>query len=159
LDAAGLAAAYAEAAREGGGKHCGHQRVWNWNALALQEFRFRDDTEKARSNLRRAWELVPSQITGRQYGRETGCVEATWLFLLLNDARMDVRSKAAPDRARANLKLNALKAFAAGDSSLLRTAYPDYLYSPAQYRFDYDPELSAFLRDKVEEESARLTPR
>lgn len=153
LDASGLAAAYAEAERGGGGKHCGHQRVWNWNALALQEYRFRGDIAQARLCLRRAWELVPSLITGRPYGRETDCVEATWLFLLLNDARIDVRSGA---RAAARAKLGALLAFSKRDASGLREAYPEYPYSPASYRFSWDPELVSFLREKAEEELARL---
>jgi hypothetical protein len=148
-----LAAAYAEAGRPGGGKHCGHQRVWNWNALALQEFRFRVDQARARACLRAAWALVPGLISGRAYGRETDCVEATWLFLLLNDARIDVRSGAG---MAARTKLGALLRFCERDGSGLVEAFPDYPYSPGQYRFSWDPELVSFLREKAQEELAYL---
>jgi hypothetical protein len=152
LDDAALAEAYRVAAKSGGGKHIGHQRVWNWNALALQEFRFRKVTAQARVNLRLAWELVPELITGHSYGRETPFVEATWVFLLLNDARIDVRSGA---EAAARAKLEGLVRFADGDLAGLE-AFAAYPYYPQRYRFARQPALESFLREKAQEELARL---
>lgn len=158
LDDSALAMAYAVALSPGGGKHCGHQRVWNWNALALQEFRFRGDTVKARACLRTAWELVPRLISGRLYGRETDCVEATWLFLLLNDARIDVRA-GATGAAAARAKLGALLRFCDGDTGGLAEAFAEYPYAPERYRFSRSPPLVSFLREKVQEELAQVEAR
>lgn len=138
---------YALTQELGGGKHVAYQRIWNWSALAFQEFKFQNDFTRAAVCLRKALELVPGMVTGRKYGHETPCVEAVWLFLLLNEARLDRRAGRA-EAARS--KLSALLRFLDEEPGALGAF--DFNYDPEHYRFSRHPDLVSYLRGKVQEE-------
>ena len=131
----------------GGGKHMAYQRIWNWSALAFQEFKFQGDFARAAVCLRKALDLVPGMITGRSYGLETPCVEAVWLFLLLNEARLDRRAGRAE---KAQSKLSALLHFLDEEAGALGAF--DFAYDPERFRFSRHPDLVSYLRGKVQEE-------
>jgi len=138
-------------AASGSGKHRGYQAVWGWNALAFQLFRFHGSAPAARDCLERAFQLVPSLVTGHSYGRATPCAESVWVILLLNNARLDLRSGSLAEGAA---KIAALRKFVSGgalDGAVFGDFYRKALAS-RDYRFSRAPYLVEFLEKKLGEE-------
>lgn len=140
-------------AASGGGKHRGYQAVWGWNALAFQYFRFHNSASAARDCLERAFQLVPALVTGHSYGRATACAESVWIILLLNDARMDLRSG---ELAKGAEKIAALRKFVAGEN-LAAGVFGEFYrkaLSSRDYRFSRATYLIEFLERKLGDEEA-----